>query len=294
MGTVAGGTEEGRARAWEALGTRSRAFLESVPVDLARDDFTELLILLKHSLDECVASQALLLARACCEGMVPLSRKILEVYVQLKYLARHPAALRHYALFERVKAAEDARRLLETDRELVAAGEPALLTSDQRAGTFRWAEREEAAAASFATLGVARRKVKDRRGREVLARTWFENYKGIGHIGGLAEVVGEKRLYARFYPAWSASQHGQSVSRDYALRLEHGRFATAASAAYAAEARELFDLSLLTAALAHLLLVRRFLPQAYAAEWAAALGLLEGLGLGEDFAARARALEGWL
>ncbi|MDB5104815.1 MAG: hypothetical protein JWP91_2504 [Fibrobacteres bacterium] len=270
---------------WDAIGARSKAFLNGIEIDLTKEDFSEILLLLKHSIDSCIASQSLLIAESRFEGLVPLSRKIFETWVQLKYLVRYPIGLRHYALFERLKTAENHRYLLQANMELVESGEEPILSESEEARVLSQIKKEERMVAYFASLGVARRKVKNKNGKETQAKAWFENYKGVPHLGALAEIVREKRMYVTFYPGWSGSQHGQTVSIDYALRAEDGRFETKTSDELRNECWSLFTLSVMIGAAAHLTLVMRSDPAAYDRESDALLEISRPLGMGKEFQA---------
>jgi len=268
---------------WDAIGARSGAFLNGIEIDLSKEDFSEILLLLKHSIDACISSQSLLIAESRFEGLVPLSRKIFETYVQLKYLVKYPKGLLHYAMFERLKSSENHKYLMHANQELIDAGEEALLSESEEADILGRVKKEEKLVAYFASLGIVRRKVKNKNGKETLAKSWYENYKEVAHLGALAEIVREKRLYVTFYPGWSGSQHGQTVSIDYALRLEDGRFETKTSEELRNECWNLFSLSVMIGAMGHLALVMKFDPGAYDRESNSLLDLARNLGMAGSF-----------
>jgi hypothetical protein len=268
---------------WNAINARSIAFLNGVEIDLSKEDFSEIHLLLKHSIDECISSQSLLIAGSRFEGLVPLSRKIFETYVQLKYLLKYPKGLLHYAMFERLKSAENHKALLHANRELIDGGEEPLFSESEEAEILGQIKKEEKLVAYFATLGIVRRKIKNKHGKETQAKSWYENYKAVPHLGALAEIVREKRLYVTFYPGWSGSQHGQTVSIDYALRLEGGRFETKTSEELRNECWNLFSLSVMIGAMGHLALVLEFDPGAFGREADALLDLARPLGMAGEF-----------
>jgi hypothetical protein len=117
----------------------------------------------------------------------------------------------------------------------------------------------------------------------VEARSWFENYRAIPNIGALAEIVKEKRMYLMFYPIWSASQHGQMVSVDYAIRVVGGRFETKTNEEFENECWNLFSLSLMAGAMSDLLLVLRFNPEKFDEEMETSLAYTGPLGMGAIF-----------
>jgi hypothetical protein len=278
---------------WGDIENHSKAFLNGIAIDLTQEDFSEILLLLKYSIDACISSQSLLIAGSRYEGLVPLSRKIFETYVQLKYLIRHPKGLLHYALFERLKSAENRKYLLQANLELIEGGEEPILSEAGEAEVAGRIKKEERLVAYFASLGTARRKVKNKNGKETQAKSWFENYKGIAHLGALADIVREKRLYVTFYPGWSGSQHGQTVSIDYDLRAVDGRFETKTSEEYRKECSDLFALSVMIGATAHLALVMRFDADGFDRESDALLDRVRPLGMGKDFQARFEALKAY-
>lgn len=280
-----------RLTGWERGAARSGEMLARIRIDLSREDFSELLPLLKHSIDAGIASQSLLIGHGRFEGLAPLARKIFETYVQLKYLMRHPGGLRHYALFERLKQADNHRYLLDANRELIADGEAPILSAEKESAIRDQAAKEASAIAYFRSLGVIRKRIKNRYGKESPAKSWFENFKGIPHFGALADSVGERRTHALFYPVWSASQHGQSVSVDYGLRAAEGGVAAEggltikSGAESESEALGLLRVSILAGAVGHMLLVHRFEPEASETECLAIAEALEAGGLSEDFLA---------
>lgn len=228
---------------WEKVRRRSEAFRDTVVLDIDSDQFDEIIILLNHSIHGCLSSQIDLINKQKFEGLIPLSRKIFESYVQLKYLAKYPDAKKHYALFERLKVSETYKYFLELNKSLQDSGEDPIANTEQVEYYKDRLKKVPDLISIFKGFGTEVGFFKDKKGGNKKWKTWYGNHGGFRNLEELAKSVQESRIYKLMYPTWSSSLHGQMVSIDYALSVSENKIITKNSQEYENECWNLFSMS---------------------------------------------------
>jgi hypothetical protein len=244
-------------KCWNELKLRRDNSLARIVIDFQEGEFLEIQLLLNHSIGECIESQIVLMKNGKFEGLVPLARKLFELYVQLKYLAKHPEALKHYALFERLALIKNYQAHLETNEELISEGGDSIFTAEQISEIKRVIESRESIEKAFEEIGVVRKRYVTKYGDKKFSQNWYENFAELKKIKDLAFAVYESKMYKSFYSIWSASSHGEMVRTDYSVRIEGDRMISKTNEEYQNECWNLFSISFMAGIMSYYLLVAK-------------------------------------
>lgn len=240
---------------WSEIKKRRDSSLARIVINFEDEEYYEIQLLLNHSIGECIESQIVLMKNGKFEGLVPLARKLFESYVQLKFLAKHPDALKHYALFERLALIKNHQAHLETNEELIREGGESVFTDEQISEIKKVIESKDSIEKAFKEIGVVRQRYKTKGGNKKLSQSWYENYSEISNFKDLALAVYESKMYKSFYSIWSASSHGEMVRTDYSVRIEGNQMMSKTNEEYQNECWNLFTISFMAGLMSYFLLV---------------------------------------